>query len=89
MTILVTRTILINERSTIVENINKATPEHDLPNIGKPATRALTNAGYMKLAQFTQVMESEILKLHGVGPKAVRILNEALKEKGLSFAKKS
>ncbi|MEH7502754.1 DNA-binding protein [Neobacillus drentensis] len=72
-----------------MDYINKETSEHDLPNIGKPATRALTNAGYMKLAQFTQVTESEILKLHGVGPKAMRILNESLKEKGLSFAKKS
>lgn len=72
-----------------MDNINKATPEYDFPNIGKPAARALTNAGYMKLAQFTQVTESEILKLHGVGPKAVRILSEALKEKGLSFANKS
>lgn len=72
-----------------MDETNNSAPEHDFPNIGKPATRALTNAGYRKLAQFTQVTESEILKLHGVGPKAVRILNEALNEKGLSFAKKS
>ncbi|OAS82757.1 MULTISPECIES: DNA-binding protein [Metabacillus] len=72
-----------------MDNINKATQEIDLPNIGKPATRALTNAGYINLAQLTQVTELEILKLHGVGPKAVRILNEALKEKQLSFAKNS
>jgi hypothetical protein len=71
-----------------MDNINKATPENNLPTIGKPATRALTNAGYTKLAQFTQVTESQILKLHGVGPKAVRILNEALKGKQLSFAGK-
>lgn len=72
-----------------MDNINKDTLESDFPNIGKPATRALTNAGYNKLDQLTMVTESEILKLHGVGPKAVRILNEALKEKGQSFAKKS
>jgi DNA-directed RNA polymerase alpha subunit len=72
-----------------MDNINKATPEIDLPKIGKPATRALTNAGYSNLAQLTKVTETEILKLHGVGPKAVRILNEALKEKGISFAKNS
>ncbi|MGM0876573.1 MAG: DNA-binding protein [Bacillota bacterium] len=72
-----------------MDSFNKDTKEICLPNIGKPATRAITNAGYNKLTQLTQVTESEILKLHGVGPKAVRILNEALKEKGLSFAKKS
>jgi DNA-directed RNA polymerase alpha subunit len=71
-----------------LDNNNKSSLENELPNIGKPATRALTNAGYSHLAQFTQVTESEILNLHGVGPKAVRILNEALKEKGLSFATK-
>jgi DNA-directed RNA polymerase alpha subunit len=65
--------------------INKAETVSDLPNIGKPATRALTNAGYLQLTQLTQVTESEILKLHGVGPKAVRILNDALKEKDLKF----
>ena len=68
---------------------DKTTPVSELPNMSKPANRSLHNAGYYKLEQFTQVTESEILKIHGVGPKAVRILNEALKEKGLAFAKKS
>jgi DNA-directed RNA polymerase alpha subunit len=68
--------------------INKEPLESDFPNIGKPATRALTHDGYYTLDQLTKVTESEILKLHGVGPKAVRILNEALKEKQLYFAGK-
>ncbi|MFL6559165.1 MAG: DNA-binding protein [Bacillus sp. (in: firmicutes)] len=70
-----------------MNSINKE-PENDFPNIGKPATRALINAGYYKLDQLTKVTELEILKLHGVGPKAVRILNEVLKGKQLSFAEK-
>lgn len=61
----------------------------DLPKISKPADRALHNAGFDRLEQFTKVTESDILKIHGVGPKAVRILNVALKEKGLCFAQKS
>lgn len=68
---------------------DKTTPVSELPKISKPANRELHNAGFYKLEQFTEVTESEILKIHGVGPKAVRILNEALKEKGLAFAKKS
>jgi hypothetical protein len=28
-----------------------------------------------------------LLKLHGVGPKAVRIIKESLRENGLAFAK--
>ena len=70
-----------------MDNFSK--PESDLPKISKPATRALTNAGYYRLEQFSNVTESDILKLHGVGPKGVRILKDALKEIGLSFAKKS
>jgi DNA-directed RNA polymerase alpha subunit len=72
-----------------MDNSKKTTQESDLPKISKPATRNLTNAGFTRLEQFTKVTEADILKLHGVGPKAVRILNEALKEKGLSFAKKN
>ena len=68
---------------------NHSTPESELPKMSKPANRELHNAGFYRLEQFTSVSESDILKIHGVGPKAVRILNEALKEKGLSFAKKS
>jgi predicted flap endonuclease-1-like 5' DNA nuclease len=58
----------------------------DLPNIGNVARRALANMGYTRLEQFTTVSEKELLKIHGVGPKAIRILREALELKGLSFA---
>lgn len=64
-----------------------STQASDLPKIGQPATRALAQAGYVRLEQLTQVTAGELLKLHGVGPKAVRILTEALREKGLSFAR--
>lgn len=56
------------------------------PNIGSPATRALEAAGYTKLKQLTKVSEAELGKLHGMGPKALRILRETLEAKGLSFA---
>lgn len=61
------------------------TPQSDFPNIGAPATRALTHAGYTTLKQLTKVSEAELAQLHGVGPKAVRILKETLKANGLSF----
>lgn len=54
-------------------------------NIGKPALRALTREGYLHLEQLVSVRESDLLKLHGVGPKAVGILRQALAERGLSF----
>ena len=60
-------------------------PQSDLPNIGAPATRALTHAGYTTLKQLTKIPEAELAQLHGVGPKAVQILKETLRANGLSF----
>lgn len=57
----------------------------DLPKVSAPALRALTAAGYTRLEHLTEVTESELLKLHGMGPKAVRILRDALAERNLSF----
>ncbi len=62
----------------------------ELPtNIGRPAIRALQAAGYKSLNQLTSTSEAELLKLHGVGPKALRLLKEALEAEGLSFAANS
>ncbi len=56
------------------------------PGIGKVATRELALAGFTRLEQLTRVTERELLAIHGVGPKATRILQAALAEKGLAFA---
>jgi hypothetical protein len=62
-------------------------PQSDFPTgIGNPARNALAVAGYTHLEQLTQISEADLLKLHGVGPKAVRILRQALADNGLSFA---
>jgi hypothetical protein len=55
------------------------------PNIGAPATRALTAAGYAELTQLSGVPAAELKKLHGVGPKALRLLQEALEQRGMSL----
>lgn len=61
--------------------------EHDFPkSIGRPATDALLTAGYTRLEQLARVREIDIKQLHGVGPKAIRILRATLAERGLSFA---
>ena len=57
------------------------------PKIGAPATRALEAAGYTHLEQLAKVTEAELGRLHGMGPKALRILGEALRARQLSFAK--
>ena len=62
-------------------------PDTDFPySIGRPAGGALKHAGYFKLKQLTKLTEVELLKMHGVGPKAVGILRELLKARGMSFA---
>jgi hypothetical protein len=64
-------------------------PEGDWPKgLSQPALRALTGAGYTRLEQLASVNEKEIAGLHGMGPKGIRILREALTEKGLVFASK-
>lgn len=56
---------------------------------GAPARRALATAGYTRLVQLTSVGEAELLQLHGVGPKAIRLLREALAAQGLAFAERN
>jgi predicted flap endonuclease-1-like 5' DNA nuclease len=53
--------------------------------IGAPATRALIAAGYTELRQLAGVPAAELKRLHGMGPKALRILQEALEAQGLSL----
>lgn len=54
--------------------------------IGNPATQALAVEGITTLEQVSRTREKDLLALHGVGPKAVRVLREALAEQGLSFS---
>lgn len=49
-------------------------------NIGKPAFTALNLAGIATLKQVAEMTDEELLAMHGVGPKAVRILREAIKQ---------
>ncbi|HQY90047.1 DNA-binding protein [Caldilinea sp.] len=58
----------------------------DLPKVSAPALRALTAAGIQQLEQLTQVSETELLRLHGMGPKAIGQLRQVLAAKGLTFA---
>lgn len=48
--------------------------------IGKPALRALAQAGITRLDQLTRFTEAELLAMHGVGPKAVGVIQTALGE---------
>lgn len=50
--------------------------------MGKVAPRALALAGYDTLESVADVTDKELLTLHGVGPKAIRIIRAALDEQG-------
>ena len=77
------------------EEPRRQTDEHDpehrnLPSgLSKPAQRALGAAGYTSLAQLTQVSEADLGRLHGVGPRTIEQLRQALAASGFSFATKS
>lgn len=58
----------------------------DLPaGIGRPAHRALAAAGYTRLDQLAGRSERELLKLHGMGPRALGRIRAALAERGQSL----
>ena len=51
-------------------------PDFDGVRVGRPAAGGLTDAGYARLADLPEDLD-ELLTLHGVGPKAVRLLRAA------------
>lgn len=59
------------------------TEPHDLPKaLGAPATRALVAAGYTSIDQLAGADAAKLAALHGVGPRALRIIAETLAERG-------
>lgn len=54
-------------------------------SIGRPATDALTLAGFPRLEQLHGASTTDLLRLHGVGPAAIARLREALVASGRSF----
>lgn len=55
------------------------TSVHELPKeIGNPATNALVALNITKLEQVALMSEQELLAIHGVGPKAVRVLKDKI-----------
>ena len=57
--------------------------------IGGPVLRALANAGIRSLADLTRWRERDLAALHGVGPKGVRKLRDAMVAQGLAFRPES
>jgi hypothetical protein len=70
-----------------VRAMDDAEPDDSLPKIGNPATRALAGMGITRLSQVAKSSQAELGQLHGVGPKALGILEKALADRGQAFAK--
>jgi len=54
----------------------------ELPRIGRPATGALAAIGITTLEGAAALGEKQLLAQHGVGPRAVQILRDALAAAG-------
>ncbi|HEX2466372.1 MAG TPA: DNA-binding protein [Thermoanaerobaculia bacterium] len=66
--------------------MSKTKSESDFPKgVAKPAIRALSSIGVARLDQATRFSEAELLALHGMGPKAIRLIKEALRARGKSL----
>lgn len=50
-----------------------------------PALRALNGAGIRSMQELEAWTEQDLAKLHGMGPKGIRILREALARRGRGF----
>lgn len=55
------------------------------PGMSGPSLRALQTAGVRSMAELAMRTEREIEALHGMGPKGVRILRDALAAAGKGF----
>lgn len=66
----------------------QAKSTHAFPKLAATARRALASAGIRNLEQLAQFSESELKRLHGIGPNALAELRRALKEYGLAFLRK-
>ena len=65
-------------------------PISDLPaGLSNPARRALARADITQLEQLTQVRESELYRLHGMGAKAIGQLRVALAARGQGLAEEA
>ena len=74
-------------KSTATKEKAQAAHKTDLPKLAAPAQRALAGAGIQNLKQLSKWSEAHLKELHGIGPNAVKELKQAMKAKGLSFAK--
>lgn len=70
-------------RKTTIKH--KGWVQMDLPKIGQPATRSLNDQGIYTLEDVSQYKKTFLMTLHGIGPKTISILEQALFQHQLHF----
>lgn len=60
--------------------------DSDFPLIGTEAMRGLIAAGVMRVQDLTEFTEAGTLDIEGVEENDIRVLKQALADRGLSFA---
>ena len=75
--------------STDSDRTQRTHPNRDafVPGLSAPALRALETAGIRSMRDLESWTERDLVKLHGMGPKGVRMLREALAASGRTFRK--
>ena len=73
---------MVNQAS---KKLNSASSAPFPKGVSQPAIRALASSGYTHIDQLAGVSEKHLATLHGMGPKTVRIIGEALRAQGKAF----
>lgn len=58
----------------------------EFARLSKPAKRALINNGIRSARDLASWSQRDVMQLHGIGPSALPILEDALQASGLGFA---
>lgn len=67
--------------------MNTGKNKQHLPiKLAAPAHRALTAAGLNTFEDIAALHERQLQELHGLGPNSIRLIKEALAERGLSLS---
>lgn len=59
--------------------------DYPFSKLAKPAQRALVNAGITNLKQLSNLKETELMQLHGIGKNALQMLKLAMVDQNITF----
>lgn len=78
--------LMRNPRKKAVANRNAASITGAFPSgLPKPALRALYAQGFRTLPVLCAHTVADVAMLHGIGPKAMAVLRNAMRERSLAF----